>query len=204
MVEQKFEGRGIGEKTLAQVAKENNLDLDAMKKRLSAQGLTLQEGEKIRQLADRQKTKTIPIQILKMALVDKTQVPKEEPKETAPVVKAVAPAPKAPSPTTPSPVEPAPSVSPKSAIPAAPTTPKVTGYTEEMVKTQFEGKGIGEKTLAQVVKENNLDMNYINERLVAKNLSIKEDETLRQMAARYNTTPIELMKMVLVENPDGK
>lgn len=204
MVEQKFEGRGIGEKTLAQVAKENNLDLDAMKKRLSAQDLPPQEGETIRQLADRQKIKTVPIQILKMALVDKSAVPKEAPKETAPTVKEKAPAQKSPLPAAPSPVQPTPTVSTKSAIPAAPATQKAPGFTEEMVKTQFEGKGIGEKPLAQVAKENNLDMSYINKRLATKNLSMKEGETLKEMAARYNTTPIELMKMILVENPSGK
>ncbi len=53
-------------------------------------------------------------------------------------------------------------------------------------------------------KENNLDMNYISKRLAAKNLSMKEGETLKEMAARYNTTPIELMKMILVENPSVK
>lgn len=221
-VEQKFEGRGIGEKTLAQVAKENNLDLDAMKKRLSAQGVTLKEGETIRQLADRQKVKTVPIQILKMALVNKSTVSKEAPTEAAPTValKETAPVLKKPDasspaqlttnapqksvvPTVPSPVQPTPTASQKS-VPDAPAPLKTPVFTEEMVKAQFEGKGYGEKTLAYVVKENNLDMNYINKRLAAKNLSTKEGESMRDMAARYNTTFVELIKMILVENPGGK
>ena len=72
-----------------------------------------------------------------------------------------------------------------------------------MVKAQFEGKGIGEKTLAQVAKENNIDMEYIKKRLSAKSFSMKEGETIKEMAARYNTTPIEFMK-ALVEGPSGK
>jgi hypothetical protein len=73
-----------------------------------------------------------------------------------------------------------------------------------MVKVQFEGKGIGEKPLAQVAKENNLDMEYIKKRLSAKGFSMKEGETVKEIAARYNTTPIEFMKMLLVEAPSGK
>ena len=73
-----------------------------------------------------------------------------------------------------------------------------------MVKAQFEGKGIGEKTLAQVAKENNIDMEYIKKRLSAKGFTMKEGETVKEMAARQNVTPIEFMKMLLVESPSGK
>ena len=73
-----------------------------------------------------------------------------------------------------------------------------------MVKAQFEGKGVGEKTLTQVAKENNIDMEYIKKRLSAKNFSMKEGETVKEMAARYNTTPIEFMKQLLVEGSSGK
>jgi ferredoxin len=104
-------------------------------------------------------------------------------KETAPAVKAL-------------------SVSPGNA-PATPAAQK-TPATEEMVKAQFEGKGIGEKSLAQVAKENNLDMEYIKKRLFSKSLSMKESETIKEMAARNNTTPIEFMKILLVEAPSGK
>ena len=97
----------------------------------------------------------------------------------------------------------APTVSPGNA-PATPATQKTPAYTEEMVKAQFEGKGIGEKSLAQVAKENNLDMDYIKKRLSSKSLSMKEGETIKEMAARNNTTPIEFMKILLVEAPSGK
>ena len=88
--------------------------------------------------------------------------------------------------------------------PAAPATQKTPAYTEEMVKAQFEGKGIGEKTLVQVAKDNNIDMEYIKKRLSAKGFSMKEGETVKEMAARQNTTPIEFMKMLLVESLSAK
>jgi predicted DsbA family dithiol-disulfide isomerase len=190
MVTEKFEGRGIGEKTLAQVAKENNLDLDTMKKRLAAQGTVPGEGETLRQLADRQKVKKVPIQIMKMALVDQKAASPETPKEAVPGGKKTVPTVKTPT------------VTPEAAPVSA--TQKALVYTEEMVKAQFEGKGIGEKPLAQVAKENNLDMEYIKKRLSAKGFSMKEGETVKEIGARYNVTPIEFMKMLLVEGPSGK
>lgn len=96
-----------------------------------------------------------------------------------------------------------PSVAPGN-VPVVPDSKKTPAYTEEMVKTQFEGKGIGEKSLTQVAKENNIDMEYIKKRLSAKSISMKEGETIKEMAARQNTTPIEFMKILLVEGPSGK
>lgn len=110
-------------------------------------------------------------------------------KQTTPATKETAPAVKTPAPA---------------AIPSAPATQKTPAYTEEMIKAQFEGKGVGEKQLSQVAKENNIDMEYIKKRLSANNFSMKEGETIKEIAARYNTTPIEFLKKLLVENPSGK
>jgi len=121
-----------------------------------------------------------------MALVDKSAVPKEGPKEIVSTEKETASALK--SPVAPSPVQ-APSPAPRRALPFLSCDAEHACLYGEMVKAQFEGKGIGEKPLAQVVKENSLDMDYINKRLAASNLSAKEGETLKEMAARYKTTP---------------
>lgn len=81
-----------------------------------------------------------------------------------------------------------PAVSP-GAHPASPTAQKIPIYTEEMVKAQFEGKGIGEKTLNQVAKDNNIDMEYLKKRLSAKNLSMKEGGNHKGdgRTTKYNT-----------------
>jgi polyferredoxin len=129
-------------------------------------------------------TKTSPVQEKSAALAPATKETSPGSKETAPAVKTPVVAP--------------------GAVPVAPSAQKTPAYTEEMVKVQFEGKGIGEKPLAQVAKENNLDMEYIKKRLSAKGFSMKEGETVKEIAARYNTTPIEFMKMLLVEAPSGK
>jgi hypothetical protein len=51
------------------------------------------------------------------------------------------------------------------------------------------------------VKENNLDTNYIDRRLAANNLPANEGDTMKEMFARYNTTVVELLKMIFIENP---
>lgn len=188
LVVERFEGRGIGAKTLAQVARENNLDLEGMTKRLVARGVVPRDNETIRQLADRQPVKTTPIQIMQMSLVEKPSGYEEKRKEiqTGPGAKGIPPADR-PSPQA-----------------AKPETPAAAGgskpaYTEETVRARFEGKGIGARTLADLAREHNLDLNYLTRRMAEKGLSQKEGETLKEMADRYKTTPIELMKMILVE-----
>ncbi len=110
-------------------------------------------------------------------------------KEPAPVNKTAAPVSKTPPPAT---------VTAPAAVPQAAKTP---GYTEEKVTAMFEGKGAGEKTLATISKENNIDMEYIRKRLAAKNFAAKEDETIKEIAGRYNATPIQFLKTLLVDTP---
>ena len=121
----------------------------------------------------------------------KSAAPAPVTKEPAPVTKETASAVKTPTPTT---------VTAPAAAPAA----KTAAYTEEKVTAMFEGKGAGEKTLAQVSKENNIDMDYIKKRLAAKNFTAKEEETIKDIAARYNTTPIQFLKTLLVESGSAK
>jgi hypothetical protein len=47
-------------------------------------------------------------------------------------------------------------------------------------------------------------MEYIKNRLSANNFIAKEGETVKEIAARYNTNPINFMKQLLVEGTSGK
>jgi hypothetical protein len=78
---------------------------------------------------------------------------------------------------------------------AAPEPPR---YTGDMVVERFEGKGIGKKTLAGICQELNLDCTRIKQKLDAKKMLPKDDETLKEAAARMGVMPIELLKVVLV------
>jgi len=137
-------------------------------------------------LAPAEPAKTSPV-----SSTEKPVEPAPATKQTTPVTKETAPAVKT-------------STMAPTAPPTAPATQKTPVYTAEMVTAQFEGKGVGEKTLTQVAKENNIDMEYIKKRLSAKGFTMKEGETVKEIAARYSSTPIEFMKQLLVEGPSGK
>jgi hypothetical protein len=75
-----------------------------------------------------------------------------------------------------------------------------TGYIAEMVKEMLAGTGIGRKTLAEFCEENKIDFAMAKERLKGKGIQSKDTETMKEITARHNTAPIELAKILLVEN----
>jgi len=82
---------------------------------------------------------------------------------------------------------------------AASTTQPV--YTDEMVDEKFDGRGMGRKTLAVLAKEIGFDLAKAKTKLVARNLSMKDDETLKDAASKAGTAPMEILKIILVGEP---
>ncbi|MCX5717072.1 MAG: DUF4405 domain-containing protein [Nitrospirae bacterium] len=78
-------------------------------------------------------------------------------------------------------------------------TDAASALTPQQVEEKFTGAGVGKKTLAQFAHENKIDMDHAKKKLAQKNIEIKESETLKQVAERYNTSPIELLKIILVD-----
>lgn len=74
-------------------------------------------------------------------------------------------------------------------------------YTGDIVVERFEGKGIGRKGLAAICQELNLDCARVKQKLIAKQMAIKEDEFLKDAATRLGVVPIELLKIILVGEP---
>lgn len=74
----------------------------------------------------------------------------------------------------------------------------VSVYTQEMVEEKFAGTGLGRKTLMQICEENSIDITYAKKKLSARKMDIKETETFKEAAERYDTVPIKIMKIILV------
>lgn len=74
-----------------------------------------------------------------------------------------------------------------------------TTYTPELVAEKFTGSGIGKKTLLQISKENDIELEKAKQRLARHKIKMAESETLRQAAEQNNTTPIELLKIILID-----
>ena len=99
-------------------------------------------------------------------------------------------------------------------VPAASTAKRTSGgpsiaketvepprYTGDIVIEKFEGKGIGKKTLAVICQELNLDNQKIQQKLAARQMTVKDDETLKEAATRLGVVPIEVLKAILVGEP---
>ncbi len=73
-------------------------------------------------------------------------------------------------------------------------------YTTEMVDERFAGKGMGKKKLAEICRELGLDLNLAKERLAKNKVTANDDQTLHDLAGKINVTPIDILKILLVEN----
>lgn len=98
----------------------------------------------------------------------------------------------------------APAVS-QSVKPVAPVSPAATKqtptpqlWTAEQVQQQFEGKGVGRKTLAAICLEHHLDLVQIIKKLAAKGVRMTADDTLKKIADERSEMPIEILKIILV------
>jgi hypothetical protein len=74
-------------------------------------------------------------------------------------------------------------------------------YTDELVDEKFEGRGMGRKTLAQLAEEIGFDIAKAKRKLAARNMSMKDDETLKDAATKAGTAPMEILKVILVGEP---
>lgn len=81
---------------------------------------------------------------------------------------------------------------------------KSSRWTRDEIIREFEGKGLGRKTLRQVCDENNIDVSKALSKLSNKGINASERETLRQIAERNNTSPIEILIEVLVNEEKSK
>lgn len=99
--------------------------------------------------------------------------------------------------------EAAPAAAVKTALPVAPAVkaPAAALYTEALVDEKFEGRGMGRKTLAMLAEEIGFDLGKAKSKLAARSVEMKNDETLKDAAAKAGTAPMEIMKIILVGEP---
>jgi hypothetical protein len=73
-------------------------------------------------------------------------------------------------------------------------------WTAETVEETFAGTGLGNKTISQIIKEMALNPDNVYQRLKAIGIEAGDDDRLRSLAEKNNTTPIKLMTTILVED----
>lgn len=83
---------------------------------------------------------------------------------------------------------------------ASPSEVQKASYTAEMVDERFAGRGMGKKKLAEVCREIGFDLNQAKERLEKSKVPAGDEETLHDLAAKVKVTPMDILKIILVEN----
>ncbi|MGD8524027.1 MAG: hypothetical protein PVF56_22950 [Desulfobacterales bacterium] len=73
-------------------------------------------------------------------------------------------------------------------------------WTAEKVEETFSGTGLGNKTIGQIIKEMELNPGKAYQRLKAIDIEAKDEDRLKSLADKNNTTPIKLMTTILVED----
>jgi len=76
----------------------------------------------------------------------------------------------------------------------------VSGMTIEEVEARYAGTGLGRKTLTDVCKSVQIGITNCVERLSVKGFHVASDEKLKQAAERYEVNPIDILKMLLVQD----
>ena len=73
-------------------------------------------------------------------------------------------------------------------------------YTPEMVEMEFAGSNLGNRTIESLSRSLNIEIDNVTQKFQRAGFDIKNTETLKKVAEKYNITPIELLKVMLVED----
>ncbi len=71
-------------------------------------------------------------------------------------------------------------------------------WTAELVQQQFEGKGVGRKTLADLCQEFHLDQAVISSKLAGKGIKMAASDSLKKVSDERGELPIEILKIILI------
>jgi hypothetical protein len=73
-------------------------------------------------------------------------------------------------------------------------------FTPELVDVKFAGTGIGQKALSWLIEDTGVNPDLAKQRLLKNNVQASDDETLKQIASRYEVEPIEVLKIILIKD----
>lgn len=73
-------------------------------------------------------------------------------------------------------------------------------YTPELVEVEFAGTNIGNKSLKSICSKINVEVSVALDKLKKNGIESESDETLKKAAEKINVNPIEILKILLVEN----
>ncbi len=76
-------------------------------------------------------------------------------------------------------------------------------FTPEASVHSYAGSAIGTKTLDEICQETGTDPVIARERLSSRGIEMRRDETIKQVSDRYHLLTLDLLKIILIEQPEG-
>jgi len=73
-------------------------------------------------------------------------------------------------------------------------------WTPAMVEETFAGTGVGRKNIGQIIKENGLDPKTVYRRLKGSGIEAKDDDKIKKLADKHDSTPIRILTIILVDH----
>jgi hypothetical protein len=74
----------------------------------------------------------------------------------------------------------------------------------QAVDEKFAGTGVGRKTLTEMIQQTGAEPAKVKERLAKNKVEMKDDETFHDAAGKRKVTPMEVLKVVLVDGYELK
>ena len=72
-------------------------------------------------------------------------------------------------------------------------------FSPDSVEEKFSGTGIGQKALSWIIEDIGLPPELVKARLALNDIKASDDEKIKAIASRYNSEPIEILKVMLIE-----
>ena len=72
-------------------------------------------------------------------------------------------------------------------------------WTSENIEETFADTGVGRKSIGQIIKDHQLDHKTVHQRLKERGIMAKDNDKIKEIADRYNATPIKILTIILTE-----
>jgi hypothetical protein len=72
-------------------------------------------------------------------------------------------------------------------------------WTPGMVQETFAGTGVGRKSIGQIIGTHGLEPEAVYHRLKEGGIEVKDDDKIRELAGKHDSTPIKILTIMLVD-----
>jgi hypothetical protein len=72
-------------------------------------------------------------------------------------------------------------------------------WTPEIIEETYAGTGVGRHSIGQIIRAHRLDPEAVYHRLEEGDIKAKDDDKIKELARKYDSTPIKILTIMLVD-----